>query len=735
MKHQKTILILLFAAVGLIFNSYDINAQKKKLTYKQAFESDGGTRSGRGMFGRGNSFGWIDENHYSEMKSDPSKLGSRPVMMKTNVEDGKSEVFIDNSNVQLPEGFNIERPLGNTVDNNYYLFNNKNDLYYYSRLDNTFKQLTKDDAEEKVAKLSPDGKKVAYVKNNNLYVFDVTKEKETQLTNDGTDLVYNGWASWIYMEEIFGRASQYSAFWWSPKSDKICFLHFDDNPVPEFPIYRADGQHGELERQRYPKAGDPIPYVKLGIANIDDGKITWADFDEKADQYIAWPTWTKDNKLTVQWMNRGQDNVVIYWIDTNTGKKTELYNEKQKEWVEWFKDFYFFDNGNGFLLKSDVDGWDHLYYYDLDGKLIKRLTQGDWQVSDINYVDEVNKKVYFNSPMKNSTDKYLCVVGLDGTGLKQLTTSLGTHACIVAPKGKYYIDTYSNITTPSKSELYRMDGKLIRTLTDSRNSENDEFELAKVELFTIPSGDGFNLPAIWYLPADFDPNKKYAVIFSEYGGPNSESVRNSYDTGLSKSYYAQNGIISFSVDHRGSGHFGKKGVALMYRNLGKWEMHDYAAAVKWLKSKSFIDSTRIGITGSSYGGYVTALALTEDADYFTHGIAECSVMDWQLYDNVYTERFMDTPAENPEGYKAGSVLTYVNNYKGKLLIMHGTIDDNVHMQNSIQFITELQKQNKKFEMMIYPNFRHGIRMTHATRERMSFWFKYFLGRELDVDKD
>ena len=198
---------------------------------------------------------------------------------------------------------------------------------------------------------------------------------------------------------------------------------------------------------------------------------------------------------------------------------------------------------------------------------------------------------------------------------------------------------------------------------------------------------------------------------------------------------AQNGIISISVDHRGSGHFGKKGVALMHRNLGKWEMNDYAAAVKWLKTKSFIDSTRIGITGGSYGGYVTALALTEDADYFTHGIAEYGVMDWKLYDNVYTERYMDTPAENPEGYKAGSVLSYVNRFKGKLLITHGTMDDNVHMQNSIQFITELEKQNKDFEMMLYPNFRHGVGMPHATRERVKFWFRYLLGRELDTNKD
>ncbi len=734
MKLLERTLVILLTVVGLLFNSSDLSAQKKKLTYKQVYEG-GGMRGMMGMMGISRTNGWIDDDHYIEVKYNQKEGGLRAESFKTNVKDGSSVPLVDNSKVQLPEGFSIDRPNLFSSDYNYYLFYSKKNIYYYSRPENTFKQLTNDEAEKNIFQLSPDGKKVAYVKGNNLYVFDTELDKEIQLTKDGSELIYNGRASWVYMEEILGRATKYSAFWWSPKSDKVCFLRFDDSPVPDFPIYHADGHHGELEHQRYPKAGDPNPYVKFGIANIADGKITWADFDEKADQYIAWPTWTKDNRLTVQWMNRAQDNIILYWIDTNTGKKTELYNEKQKEWVEWFEDLYFFDNNSGFLLKSNVDGWDHLYYYYLTGKLKKRLTQGDWQVTNVVLVDEANKKVYFHSPLKNSTDKYLCVVGFDGKDFKQLTTFPGQHTASVSPKGKYYIDSYSNITTPSKSELYSIDGKLIKTLSDSKNTQYDEFAMAKPELFRIPSGDGFELPAIWYLPADFDPNKKYAVIFNEYGGPNSGSVRNSYSVGLSQSYYAQQGVIFISVDHRGSGHFGKKGQALMHRNLGKWELFDYSAAVKWLKTKSFIDSTRIGITGGSYGGYVAALAVTKGADFFTHSIAEYGVMDWMLYDNVYTERYMDTPTENPEGYKAGSVLNYVDKFKGKMLITHGTIDDNVHLQNSVQLVTELQKQNKDFEMMFYPNFRHGVGMPHVTRLRNQFWFKHLLGRELDVNKD
>lgn len=726
-------ILLILLSISL-FNS-ELSAQKKKLTYKQVYKYAEPRLTG--MLPRVQ--GWLDEDYYLETKTDPAKPSSKQALMKVNAADGKSELFIDYSSVELPEGFSLYSAAVTTKDYSGFLFNQKNDLYYFNLKENTFKRLTNSDAEEKNPKFSPDGKKIAFTRSNNLFVYDIENEKETQLTTDGSASIYNGWASWVYYEEILGRASQYAAFWWSPNSEKIAFLRFDDNPVPEFPIYRADGQHGELEKQRYPKAGDPNPFVKLGIANSDDGKITWADFDEKADQYIAWPFWTKDSKhLTVQWMNRAQDNITIYIIDPNTGKKKELYNEKQPQWVEFFEDLYFFDNGSGFILRSDVDGYSHLYYYDMNGKLKKRLTQGNYSVADIAYVDEKEGKVYFHSSMQKSWDKYFYVVKLDGSGLKQLTTTPGVHACTVSPDGKYFYDHYSNITTPPKLDLFKSDGKFIRRLADSKTEAMDEYALAKVELFTISSDDGYDLPAIWFLPPDFDQNKKYPVLFSIYGGPATPSVRNSFPFTLEGYYFAQNGIIYISVDHRGSGHFGKKSVALMHRNLGKWEMIDYGIAVKWLKSKSFVDSTKIGIAGGSYGGYIAALALTKGADYFTHGIAEFGVMDWKLYDNVYTERYMDTPAENPEGYKNGSVLNYVDKYKGKLLITHGTMDDNVHMQNTLQLVYELEKLDKDFELMLYPNARHGIGgslRNHSTRESVQFWFKNFLGRDLDINKD
>ena len=670
----------------ILFTFSAVDAQKKKLTYQQIYQR--GSPQLLGPLPR--LQGWLDDSNYLELNSE---RGSGANLTKVNAATGESSIFLDYKfwNEQLPEGFNLERSDARTDDYARFLFNKDNDLYYFSTGEELFKKLTNDKGEEKNPTFSPNGKYVAYTKDNNLFVVSAEYEKEIKLTEDGSDLIYNGWASWVYYEEILGRRSRYAAFWWSPNCEMLAFLRFDDSPVPEFYIVSADGVHGELEKQRYPKAGDPNPRVKLGIANIKDGKIIWIDIDENEDHYVAWPFWTPDSKeLFFQWMNRGQDNINIYAADPLTGKKREIYNELQSSWVEFFEDLYFFKNGSGFLLRSNVDGWPHLYYYSLDGKLKKKLTQGEWGVDNITLVDEKNHKVYFQGSMKKQTNNYLYQLDLTEGEITQLTKTEGYHSCDVSPEGSFYIDRYSTITNPTKLELYKGNGESVKLLGDQKLPIMDEYNLGKVEMFTIPSGDGFDLPASWILPPDFDESIKYPVLFNVYGGPGTASVRNSFPWYLSSYYLAQNGIIVIAVDNRGSGHFGKKGSSMMHRNLGKWEMHDLIAAVKWLREKPFIDETKIGITGGSYGGYTTCMALTYGADYFTHGIAQYSVTDWKLYDNVYTERYMDTPAENPDGYEFGSALTHADKYKGHLLITHGTMDDNVHMQNTIQLVDKLQ---------------------------------------------
>jgi dipeptidyl-peptidase-4 len=725
---NKSLLIvgLLVVFFWLIPSTVSPQVPPKKITYEQAYLNKEPFLLKPMTTGY-----WLDDENYLLRERDEKAKTTR--LMKVSVKTGEKTLFLDYSALQkgLPQGLMATATADTSPHYSRFIYSFQNDLYLYLPKTQTFRRLTATPEEEKNPHLSPDARYLAYTRANNLFALDLDSGLECQITADGSETIYNGWASWVYYEEILGRGSQYAAFWWSPDSRKIAFLRFDDSPVPVFPIFRSTGVHGELEKERYPKSGDPNPRVKLGIVALPENKIVWADFDENADHYVAWPIWLPgSDHLTVQWMNRGQDNIKIFSIDPSTGGKEEILDEKQAAWVEFFEDLYFFKDGSGFLLRSDVDGWQHLYYYDLKGKLKARLTEGPWQVASIGLVDEKNKWVYFNANKEKSTETGLYRVRLDGQGLERLTKEPASHFCQVSPGGSYFLDMSTSVDQPSKQDLYRSDGTWIRSVDNSDSPALREYALGKKELFTVPTEDGYALPAYWILPPAFDQAKKYPVLFTIYGGPGAPTVSNSYPP-LSSLYLAQEGIIILSVDHRGSGHFGKKGVALMHRSLGKWEMNDLIQAVKWLRQKPFVDAAKIGITGGSYGGYTTCLALTYGADYFTHGIASSSVTDWKLYDSVYTERYMDTPAENKEGYEFGSALTHAKKLKGVLLLEHGDMDDNVHLQNTIQFIDALMDQDKVFEYMVFPNQRHGFggkKRENASRRHVDFWFKHLLGR-------
>lgn len=722
----RLMLLLIFFALSIP----ELFAQKKELTFNQVY-----------MFAEPRLLKsipsvkeWYDDEHYLQSKTEDGKA----LLMLINARTGVENLFLDYSEYDdqlIDHGLTLDGSIANTSDYDGFLFNKNNDLYFFSRSKGKIVRLTNDPAEEKNPTLSPDGKKVAYTRNRDLYVSDTETGKETRLTFDATEVVYNGWASWVYYEEILGRPSNYRAFWWSPNSEMIAFLRTDDSPVPKFPLYRADGNRGELEWEHYPKAGEPNPDVKLGIANLSDGKITWVDEDETVDQYTAWPFWRENSsEIFYQVLNRRQNHLELFAAHPKTGKNKLVYEEKQASFVEFFEDIYMFKNESGFILRSDVDGWRHLYYYDMNGRLIKKLTEGNWTVKSIALVDELNSKVYFTADKDNSLQTHLFSVELDGNNLTKLTSFGGTHRVNVSPNGSFFFSTYSNANTPQIFELFDELGNSVRVMGTRKSDVYDEYELGNTEFFSITTEDGVELPAMWILPNNFDESKKYPVLFSVYGGPGRNDVSDSYFPFLDRYFIAQSGIIYFVVDHRGSEHFGKNGTAMMYRNLGKWETHDYIEAVRWLHTKPFVDETKIGITGGSYGGYVSCLALTLGADYFTHGIADYSVIDWRLYDNIYTERYMDTPENNPEGYDYGSALTHADKYKGKLLIRHGTLDDNVHMQNTIQLVDKFTSLNKDFELMLYPNERHGVRppkWKHASTQYINFWYRHFLGKEFE----
>ena len=606
-------------------------------------------------------------------------------------------------------------------------------------------QLTTDAAEEKNPILSPDGNFVGYTKQNNLYTFNLLTRKEVAITNENEKGILNGYASWVYFEEIFGRPTQYRAFWWSPDSKYISFMRFDERNVPMFPIYNSEGQHGFVEETRYPKAGDPNPAVKIGWVDPRGGAITWAAFNEQEDQYFGWPIFNPNNNaMWLSWMDRGQNNLKIYELDMLTGAKKEVYKEYQKTWID-LEDrvsgrVNFLAANKGYIAQSDASGWNHLYLYDMQGNLQNPITAGKYTVTGIKLIDEKNKTIYFTARgIENTARNDFYSIGLDGKNLKRLSFGAYNFSQInLAPDNKHFVALYSNVKSPTKIAVIDTK-KQTEDVLGSIVDTNFKLETyANTELIRIKSADGlYELPALVTWPKNMDPTKKYPLLVSIYGGPSAGTVMDNWSNPIAKESLAKEGLIQVAFDHRASGHFGKEGVNYMYRNLGYWEMQDYMTMAKWFIENGHADAKKIAITGFSYGGYMSCYALTYGASVFTHAMAGGSVTSWELYDSHYTERFMDTPKENPEGYKSGSVLTYVNNFKGTLQLVHGTMDDNVHMQNSIQLLSALQDAGKDVEFMLYPGGRHGWggpKAKHFAELKNKFIYKNLLEKPYPTTK-
>ncbi|MBE8721043.1 S9 family peptidase [Sphingobacterium pedocola] len=698
-------LICNFFVATLFITVQPLEAQIKRLNFNESWGNGYTVTKAVNQY-----VGWADTEHYLEIDKDERKT------YKVNVKTGARSPYepAHSSDVKV--------------------FVKENDIYVQFGQQAAQRITQSPDLEEQNPTLSPDGKHIAFTRNSNLFSIDVSGTKETQYSTDGTDVIYNGWSSWVYYEEILGRSTNYKAFWWSPDSKQIAFMRFDDTKVPMFPIYVSKGQNGYLEETRYPKAGQDNPEVKIGFVKVGGSPIVWADFNEKEDQYFGQPYWSFNSQtIMVQWMNRDQTNLKFYAVNPLSGTKNEIYNEEQSSWINLDHDeriTYLADNKH-YILKSDKTGWAHYYLYTLAGKLLNPITSGDWQVSSLQYIDERNKAVYFTARKENSATVDLYRVDYSGKNLRKLTFGDFTHDVKVSPGGKYFITNYSNVNTPHKIALVDNQGKVLKELDDTKSTDFDDYKIGKTEYFTIKSDDGkFDLPIIITYPTDFDETVEYPVVMSIYGGPDAGSVRNTWK-GTSNQYWAGEGIIQITCDHRASGHYGKQGVALMHRNLGNWELVDYITVAKWLKAKPWVAKNKLLITGHSYGGYMTCLALTKGADYFDYGIAGAPVTSWELYDTHYTERWMDTPQDNAKGYENGSILTYVNKYKGGLRIMHGDMDDNVHMQNTVQLVDALTDRAVPFELMIYPGSRHGFARSKSKydfNERVRFYYQYLLER-------
>lgn len=665
---------------------------------------------------------WLkDGNHYL-LVNDASRRDV-PRLQKVNAATGEAMPFFDAAKMQaafaaLP-GISAEnaRQLSNRGNYNLnpaqtaVLINWSNDLFYYEFSSDRAVRLTSNPEEELSEEFSPDGRMVSFVRDNNLYVEDLgMQRRERALTRDGSAKIINGRLDWVYQEELYGRGN-YGAYWWSPDSTSIAFLRFDENPVPEFTVVDHIPYRQNVELTPYPKAGDPNPHVKLGVVNAAGGDIRWVDTYkyQPADMLISRVAWTPDSKKVVyQAQNREQTFLDLNFADARDGKSTNIIHETSKAWVAinenpiWLKD-------GTFLWASERDGWEHLYHYSADGKLLRQVTDGKWEVRSIQGVDEPNGFIYFTGTQHSHIAPNGYRIKLDGTGLQRLTTTAGSHRIDVSPTHNYFIDVWSDLNTPSQVRLFDASGKLVRVIAENKVDALKQYKLGTPELLQVKTRDGFVMEAMMIKPPDFDPRKKYPVMSFTYGGPHAPQVRDAWGsaTYMWHQMLAQKGYIIWVCDNRTASGKGLESTWPVYKNFGELELRDIEDGLTWLKDQSYVDGSRIGIWGWSYGGFMTSYALTHSKS-FKIGIAGGSVTDWRDYDSIYTERYMQTPQNNPEGYKKSSPVNAAKDLHGKLLLIHGAIDDNVHMQNTIQFVYELQKAGKQFELMLYPKSRHGV---------------------------
>jgi len=655
-----------------------------------------------------------------------------------DVRSGKRHLLVDSDKLILPTPpkekkpprFRISRYLWSPTGEEL-LFPSKGDLFIYNLKTGQFRQLTQTKEPEKDPKFSPDGRYVAFIREYNLYALDLRTGDEIPLTTDGNKNLMNGQVDWVYDEEF----DLHTGYWWSPDSKYIAYLQFDESPVPEYPIVDFIPYHATVTFQKYPKAGDPNPILRVGVVSLETRQTVWMDTGDETDIYIPRVTWLPDGKhLAIQVLNRDQTQLDLLLADVRTGRTSgragrRILREEQPCWINIRDDLYFFKDKPYFIWSSERDGFRHLYLYNTQGKLIRRLTRGSWQVEELCGVDEKAKMVYFTATEKSPLERHLYRVRLNGRGFRRLTSQAGTHRIVMSPDSRHFLDYYSDVKTPTQLTLYRANGRRVAILEENRVPELEEYALSEPEFLTLASEDGDTLYALMIKPPDFDPTRKYPVIVRVYGGPHGQVVRNSFRTGWGSLWHqmmAQKGYIIFSLDNRGSWGRGKRWEDTIYRRFGEVELRDQLQGVRYLKSLPFVDSTRIGIWGWSYGGYMTCYAMFRAPEVFKVGVAVAPVTDWRDYDTIYTERYMDRPQDNPEGYKQSSPVNYAANLKGKLLIIHGTSDDNVHFQNTVQLVDELIKAGKSFDLMIYPRKSHGIGGKNARIHLFNLITNYFL---------
>src|SRR5882762_6473071 len=574
-------------------------------------------------------------------------------------------------------------------------------------------------------KISPDGRYVSFVREHNLWLVRVADGNERAVTQGGTEEIRKGELDWVYPEELDIK----TAYWWSPDSSAIAYLEMDERKVTQYPLVDFSSPSGEAEMERYPTAGGANPVVRVFVASLSGGEPRAMDTGAETDIYIPRVNWLTDSKhLAIQRLNRAQNTLDLLIADAATGKTRAALSENDPNWINVSDDLYFLKDGKRFLWSSERSGYRHLYLCDLDGKQLAQLTKGEWEVSAVDAIDESKGLVYFTATEKSPLERGLYRAAFDGTGFTRVTKDEGTHAAVFAPNAAAFYDTYSNTATPPRQDLYRADGSRIAAINENKVAELADYHLSPMEFLSVKSRDGVQLNASIIKPPDFNPQKKYPVLVYTYGGPHAQVVRNGWGGAnfLWHQLMAQKGYIIFSLDNRGSAGRGHAFEAPLHFRMGAQELSDQRDGVKYLRSLSYVDANRIGIWGWSYGGHMTLHAMFEAGDDFKVGFAGGPVTDWRYYDTIYTERYLGLPQRNEKGYQDSSPVKYAGQLKGRLLIAHGTGDDNVHYANTLAVINDLIDAGKYVEVLAFPGRGHGVSDSPARRVLMQRVTQFFL---------
>ncbi len=695
----------LYFALSLLIIAYSSSAQNKLITLEDLWRD--GTFAVKSVPG----FNALpDGEQYTDLK----KSGDQRLIQMKSLRDGKTGNVLYKGELEVDEyviSGDRSKLLLLTENQNIYRRSILHRVHVYDVRSATPTLL--DTGKVLHATFSPDGSKVAFVKDNNLYYKDLASGKTVAVTTDGArNRIINGNCDWVYEEEFgFSRAYQ-----WSPDSRHIAYYRFDETPVKEYTMTVYDDLYPTPYQYKYPKAGEDNSIVSIGIYNLASGRVVTpglSDEDGSADYYVPRIKWSMDpSKLCIYKLNRRQNELQLYLADASSAKLQPIYEEKNKSYISISDNLEFLPDGRSFLMSSERDGWNHLYIYDWAAKKLTLLTGGDYDVDELVGVDAGAKKVYYTASETSPMERSLYAVDFRGKSKTRLTAEPGTHNITAIEGNRYFLDRHSSLNNPPVYTLRDAAGRIVRTLEDNEGLRRKmkDYALGKTELLQVEGAGGEKLNAWRILPPDFDASKKYPVLMYQYSGPASQDAVDRFPV---RDYFwhhmlAQKGYIVYCVDGTGTGSRGEAFRKKTYLQLGKYESEDQIAAAKSLATLPYVDKSRIGIWGWSYGGFMSATCLMKGADVFKMAIAVAPVTNWRYYDNIYTERYMRKPEENKEGYDANAPESMAAKLKGKLLLVHGTGDDNVHFQNSVMLVENLIREGKDFDSEYYPNRAHGI---------------------------